>query len=131
MKNKMLYLTKEVEVIRETTNVALSHNGGDYSFWVTHYYDSNGVEVAAVHSTSADISYCRVCGTFSSCYCEEPAIFAEIDAANELYAFATESSYYKRTHNNGYWRTCLEGAANSPYRIKLHAGDHPKAWPVS
>jgi len=65
MKNKYFRL-----VTRDTTNPAMSHDGGDYSFGVTVVVLGSH-QIAGRHWTSCDaFEYCRSCGTFGSCSCE-------------------------------------------------------------
>ena len=53
-----------IEVVdRESTNTAMSNNGGDYSF-SRIIAVRNGEPVAVYHWTSSDLDYCGRCGTF-------------------------------------------------------------------
>ena len=69
-------MTTEFRVIvdRESTNPAMSRNGGDYDFGRTIVVE-DGKPVAVRYWTSADFDYCPHRGTFDRCeerFCETP-----------------------------------------------------------
>ena len=54
-----------VVIDRVCVDERLSSNGGDYSFWRSFWPVDGGYEVH--HRTSADFTFCEVCGNFSDC----------------------------------------------------------------
>ena len=67
LKDKGVGSRSLVITTRETTNVMLSHNGGDYVEGITVILDLYGRPIGMRHWTSAEFDFCPFCGMYARC----------------------------------------------------------------